>query len=197
MAEWSNAAVLKTVVGVSPPRVRISAPPNIILEASHSWLSAPVSKTGMVVRPSEVRTLPPPWIFLNLMPGKYRLSAARVSLKKDINNIPWFVYILKCQDKTLYTGITLDVPSRLKEHNSTNKCRYTRSRKPSKLMYQEECLNHHDASCREIEIKSFSRKMKLALIKQNLERWQSGRMRAPGKRVFWKEPRVRIPASPN
>ena len=60
VAEWSNAAVLKTVVGVSPPRVRISAPPNIALEASHSWLSAPVSKTGMVVRPSEVRTLPPP-----------------------------------------------------------------------------------------------------------------------------------------
>ena len=63
MAEWSNAAVLKTVVGVSPPRVRISAPPNTVLEASHSWLSAPVSKTGMVVRPSGVRILPPPLRF--------------------------------------------------------------------------------------------------------------------------------------
>ena len=60
MAEWSIAAVLKTVVGVSPPRVRISAPPYIVLETSHSWLSAPVSKTGMVVRPSEVRILPSP-----------------------------------------------------------------------------------------------------------------------------------------
>ena len=89
----------------------------------------------------------------------------RVSLKKDIYSIPWFVYILECQDKTLYVGIALDVLRRLKEHNSTNKCRYTRSRRPSKLVYQEECLNHYAARCRELEIKSFSRSKKLALIK--------------------------------
>lgn len=94
------------------------------------------------------------------------LTRFRVNLKKDIYNIPWSVYILECQDRTLYVGMTLDVFRRLKEHNSTNKCRYTRSRKPLKLVYQEKCLDHYDASCREIEIKSFSRKRKLALISQ-------------------------------
>ncbi len=63
MAEWSIAAVLKTVVGVSPPRVRISAPPPVgfdeifssgviiaVLESWQSWLNAAVSKTVVVVR---------------------------------------------------------------------------------------------------------------------------------------------------
>ena len=86
-------------------------------------------------------------------------------MKKDIYSVPWFVYILECQDKTLYVGITLDLFRRFKEHNSTNKCRYTRSRKPLKLVHQEECLNHYAAMIRELEIKKFPRGKKLALIK--------------------------------
>jgi putative endonuclease len=89
----------------------------------------------------------------------------KIASKKNIYNVPWFVYILKCRDKTLYVGMTLDVLRRLKEHNTTKRCRYTRSRKPSKLVYQEECLNHYAAMCRELEIKSFDRSKKLMLIK--------------------------------
>jgi putative endonuclease len=85
-------------------------------------------------------------------------------LKKDIYHLPWSVYILECQDKTLYVGIALDVLKRLKDHNTTNKCRYTRSRKPLKLLYREECIDHHAAMIREREIKQFGKSKKLALI---------------------------------
>ncbi|MCX5668950.1 MAG: GIY-YIG nuclease family protein [Candidatus Omnitrophica bacterium] len=85
-------------------------------------------------------------------------------MRKNIYNIPWFVYILECQDKTLYVGIALDVLKRFKEHSATNKCRYTRCRKPLKLMYQEECLDYHFARSRESEIRKLSRKKKLKLI---------------------------------
>ena len=85
-------------------------------------------------------------------------------MKKDIYNVPWFVYILECQDKTLYVGIALDALKRLREHNTTNSCRYTRSRKPLKLVYREGCLDYHTARSRESEIRKLSRKKKLELI---------------------------------
>ena len=77
---------------------------------------------------------------------------------------PWFIYIAECRDKTLYVGIAKDIAKRLKEHNSTNKCRYTRFRKPLKLIYHEKVLNYSLARKREVEIKKFSRKKKFALI---------------------------------
>ncbi|MDP2927333.1 MAG: GIY-YIG nuclease family protein [Candidatus Omnitrophota bacterium] len=76
--------------------------------------------------------------------------------------------MLECQDKTLYVGVTLDILKRLKEHNTTSICKYTRIRKPLKLMYQEECLDHHVARCRESEIKNLSREKKLELIEKSL-----------------------------
>ena len=97
------------------------------------------------------------------MPRRRKLKK-KIASKKNIYNVPWFVYILECQDKTLYVGMTLDVLRRLKEHNTTKRCRYTRSRKPLQLVYQEERPNHYAAMCRELEIKSFDRKKKLKLI---------------------------------
>ena len=88
-------------------------------------------------------------------------------MKKDIYSLPWFVYILECQDKTLYTGVTLDLVKRLKEHNTTSICKYTRSRKPLKLVYQEKCLNHHQARERELLLKEFTREEKLELIEKS------------------------------
>ena len=88
-------------------------------------------------------------------------------MKKNIYNIPWFVYILECQDKTLYVGVTLDVAKRLKEHNTTSICKYTRIRKPLKLVYQEKCLNHHEARSRELLLKEFTREEKLDLIERS------------------------------
>jgi putative endonuclease len=77
----------------------------------------------------------------------------------------YFVYILECSDKTLYTGITTDIQRRLKEHNGSQKgAKYTKLRRPVKLVYSEECLDRSSASKREYMIKKLSREKKLALI---------------------------------
>jgi putative endonuclease len=86
-------------------------------------------------------------------------------MNKGIYTNPWFVYILECCDKTLYVGITTDINRRLKEHNNTKKCRYTRSRQPVSLVHFEKYENHELAIKREIQIKSFTRKKKQNLIK--------------------------------
>lgn len=77
----------------------------------------------------------------------------------------YYVYILQCQDGTLYTGFTTDPKRREREHQSGKGGRYTRSRKGKRLVYIEECANHSDALKRESEIKSWRREEKLALIK--------------------------------
>lgn len=75
------------------------------------------------------------------------------------------MYILSCSDKSLYTGITVDVERRLNEHNNSNKgARYTRARRPVKLIYQESCVNRSEASQRELQIKKLTRSQKLAMI---------------------------------
>jgi len=85
------------------------------------------------------------------------------SVNKGIYKKPWFVYIIECSDKTFYVGIARDVEKRIKGHNTTTWCRYTRSRKPVKLVYQEKHPNHESAIKREIKIKTFPRKKKLTL----------------------------------
>lgn len=77
----------------------------------------------------------------------------------------YFVYILECCDKTLYTGITVDITKRIDEHNNSNKgAKYTRARRPVKLIYSENHLDRSSATKREIEIKKLSRLKKLELI---------------------------------
>ncbi len=77
----------------------------------------------------------------------------------------YFVYILKCNDGTLYTGITTDVKRRLSEHNNSIKAaKYTKARRPLILMYKEELTNRSLASTREYEIKHLSRAKKMELI---------------------------------
>jgi len=88
-------------------------------------------------------------------------------LGKVIYNEPWFVYIAECRDKTLYVGIAIDVDKRIKEHNTTSKCRYTRSRKPLTLVYRRRCKNYNVARKREAEIKRLSRAEKFTLIENN------------------------------
>ena len=78
----------------------------------------------------------------------------------------YYVYILECSDKTLYTGIATDVERRLDEHNNSDKgAKYTRVRRPLKLVYSEESENRSSASKREYEIKQLSREKKLELIR--------------------------------
>ena len=76
----------------------------------------------------------------------------------------WFVYILQCADGSLYTGIAKDVRRRLEQHNTGTASRYTRSRLPVTLEYQEEQATRSMALKRELAIKALSRKAKEALI---------------------------------
>ena len=76
----------------------------------------------------------------------------------------WFVYIMRCADNSLYTGITKDVDRRLEQHNAGTASRYTRSRLPVSLEYQEEQPNQSRALKRELAIKALSREAKEALI---------------------------------
>ena len=76
----------------------------------------------------------------------------------------WLVYILKCSDGSLYTGITNDMPARLAAHEAGTGAKYTRGRGPFAVVYQEECENRSEASRREMAIKRLSREEKLALM---------------------------------
>ncbi len=78
----------------------------------------------------------------------------------------WFVYVLRCSDGSLYTGITKNIPQRLHEHNHTDKgAKYTRGRRPVNLVYSEEQTSRATAASREYQIKHFSRQQKEQLIK--------------------------------
>ncbi|MBD3249952.1 MAG: GIY-YIG nuclease family protein [Candidatus Pacebacteria bacterium] len=78
--------------------------------------------------------------------------------------MPWTVYIIRCSDQTLYTGITNDLEKRVKQHNSGNGAKYTRGRTPVELIYHEELTDRSTASIREAEIKQLTRVQKLKLI---------------------------------
>lgn len=76
----------------------------------------------------------------------------------------WCVYILRCGDGTLYTGMTDDFEKRLAAHKSGKGAKYTRGRAPLEAVYQESCDSKSDALKREYEIKRLTRQKKLALI---------------------------------
>jgi len=77
----------------------------------------------------------------------------------------YFIYIVRCSDTTLYTGITTDIDRRLHEHNHTAKgAAYTSTRRPVKLVYSEGPTNRSKASKREYAIKQLSKKEKEILV---------------------------------
>lgn len=78
----------------------------------------------------------------------------------------WYVYILRCGDGTLYTGITTDVQRRLQMHRSGKGAKYTRGRQPLELVYREACEDHSQALKREWQIKQLPRAEKEKLIKK-------------------------------
>lgn len=79
--------------------------------------------------------------------------------------MPFFCYLLECADGTYYTGWTTDPSRREKEHNAGRGAKYTRSRRPVKLIYVEEQPDRSSAQKRESAIKNFSRKRKEKLVK--------------------------------
>lgn len=81
----------------------------------------------------------------------------------------WVVYILKCADQTLYTGITNDLPARIAAHEEGRGAKYTKGRAPLVLVYREECDDRSSASRREIAIKKMPRERKMEMIAQHMK----------------------------
>ena len=95
-------------------------------------------------------------------------KAKEVAVEKlltELRNENWFVYLLRCADGSLYTGITKDVPRRLKQHNAGTASRYTRSRLPAVLVHQEPQASHSHALKRELALKGLSRQEKESMIR--------------------------------
>lgn len=78
--------------------------------------------------------------------------------------MPFFCYILECADKTYYTGWTTDPPRREKQHNAGHGAKYTRMKRPVKLVYVEELSSRNEAMKRERAIKKMTRLQKRKLI---------------------------------
>src|SRR5579862_9551837 len=78
----------------------------------------------------------------------------------------WFVYMLRCADGSLYTGIAKDIARRCQQHNAGTASRYTRSRLPVELIYHEAHADQSSALKREAAIKAMDRREKLAMTKQ-------------------------------
>ena len=76
----------------------------------------------------------------------------------------WCVYILKCADASLYTGIAKDLAKRFQMHSDGKGARYTRTRRPLAIVYQEICKSRTEALIRECAVKALPKRKKLALI---------------------------------
>ncbi|MEK7180774.1 MAG: GIY-YIG nuclease family protein [Patescibacteria group bacterium] len=79
----------------------------------------------------------------------------------------YWLYILQCNDNSLYIGITNDLKRRFRQHKNKKGGGYTQAHKVSKIVYTEQFLNRSDALKREAQIKSWPREKKLSLIKRN------------------------------
>jgi putative endonuclease len=75
----------------------------------------------------------------------------------------WYVYMVRCADDSLYTGVTNDLASRIDQHNLGKGARYTRTRRPVELVYQEPAADRGAALRRELAIKRLCRADKIAL----------------------------------
>ncbi len=83
-------------------------------------------------------------------------------------NNSWILYILRCNDGSFYTGITNDLARRFNQHRDGRASRYTRSRRPVRMVYGELCASRSHALRRESAVKALSRKEKEILIDLSL-----------------------------
>ncbi len=82
-----------------------------------------------------------------------------------MSKTPYFVYMVRCSDDTLYTGIATDLKRRVEEHNFSDKgAKYTKARRPVILVYSEKHSDRSSASKREYKIKKMRRKEKKLLL---------------------------------
>lgn len=96
---------------------------------------------------------------------KRMLEGMRKKQKKSRRKSePWSVYILRCGDESLYTGVAKDIDERFKKHSSGKGAKYTRTRLPLAVVYRETCRSRTDALVRECEVKALNRTKKIGLI---------------------------------
>ncbi len=102
------------------------------------------------------------------MKSKYKHMIKQMQIKEKIaplkNAEQWTVYILRCKDSTLYTGITKDIKRRVKQHNDGKASKYTQSRRPVNIVYKEKKMGRANALVREAEIKQYSKGKKEQLV---------------------------------
>lgn len=102
------------------------------------------------------------------MHAKYRRMIQKMREKENgrrrSSHEMWFLYLLECNDGSLYTGITKDLEKRLAKHNEGSASRFTRTRRPVYMVYRETCGSRAQALVRECAVKGFSRSKKEALI---------------------------------
>jgi len=101
-----------------------------------------------------------------------KTSTKRVRRATNIQSM-WYLYIIRCSDNSLYTGVTTDVSRRVIAHNQKSGGSYTRVRTPVTLVYQESHSTQSAALQREAQIKRWSRAKKLARIKGNIQELSS------------------------
>jgi putative endonuclease len=80
----------------------------------------------------------------------------------------WYVYILQCQNKALYTGVTNNIERRLKDHQTGNGGKFTEIHRANKLLFKEGFGSRKEAAKRELQIKGWTKRKKLALIDGDL-----------------------------
>ena len=80
-------------------------------------------------------------------------------------NMSWQIYMLRCRDRSLYTGITKDIDKRLRQHQTGNGSKYVKTRRPAELVYIEPSESRSTALKREAQIKKLSRAAKWELIR--------------------------------
>ena len=86
-------------------------------------------------------------------------------MSEKLTEQKWVIYILLCNDDTLYTGITNDIENRLTQHETGAGAKYTKGRGPFRIVYQERAPDRSTASKREYEIKKMTKSQKLKMIK--------------------------------
>ena len=106
---------------------------------------------------------------MSILCNGYFKGRKKCKLHKPLNmkEKVWILYILKCHDDSLYTGITDNIDRRLLLHNLGKASRYTRSRRPVKIIYTETCIGKSIALRKEHEIKRLTRKEKEIYIATN------------------------------
>lgn len=93
-----------------------------------------------------------------------RMQEKEKKARKKSRNEKWFLYILECSDGSFYTGITNDLERRVKMHGDGRGAKYTRSRRPVRMIYSESCKGRTAAMVRECAVKTYSKKEKMKLI---------------------------------